>query len=267
VQLLAAGSAAIVEGRAPLPEGLDEEDRRVLDRLRAALAHWLPLVDLVPPAELLDLVIDDTAYAFELRGARAAQARENLKKVRAMTRRLQNRGYATLARIADHLDRLSAGDESNAVVDALDAVNLMTVHAAKGLEFPVVFVTHLTRGTGGRGEPIVIVPAGPGGRPLVSIGGNLPDAAAAVEERDREETKRLLYVAVTRARERLYLAAVLRNGSFRPGAGSLAEVLPPSMRGLFAQAAAGGDEGRASEAEGRSELEVAAKIVGVGVDP
>ncbi len=238
VRLLAPDLAAVASG-GEVPHGLPEEDRRVLRRLRASLDRWLPLVDRVPPAEVLDLVIDEAAYAFELRGPRAVQARENLKKIRAMARRLQNRGYATMSRIADHMDRLSAGDESNAVVDALDAVNLMTVHAAKGLEFPVVFVTHLTRGTGGGGDPVVLVPAGPGGKPLVSVGGNLPAAAEAVKERDLEETKRLLYVAVTRARERLYLAAVVRNGKYRPGPGSLAEVLPPSIGDVFVRAASG----------------------------
>jgi superfamily I DNA/RNA helicase len=49
---------------------------------------------------------------------------------------------------------LTAGDESNAVIDAVDAVNLMTVHAAKGLEFPVVFVVNLSRGSGGPRAPI-----------------------------------------------------------------------------------------------------------------
>ena len=61
-------------------------------------------------------------------------------------RRIQNRGYATLARVTEHLDRLSAGDESNAAIDAVNAVNLMTIHAAKGLEFPVVFVVNLAQG-------------------------------------------------------------------------------------------------------------------------
>ena len=53
-----------------------------------------------------------------------------------MVARFQNRGYATLARVADHLDELAVGDESNAAIDAIDAVSLMTVHASKGLEFP-----------------------------------------------------------------------------------------------------------------------------------
>ena len=40
-----------------------------------------------------------------------------------MIRRAQNRGYATLARIADHLEQLAVGDESNAAIDAVDAVS------------------------------------------------------------------------------------------------------------------------------------------------
>lgn len=240
VRLIALRGEAVLSGAAPLPEGLSAEDRGVLDRLRGSVAEWLPLVDRVPPSELLDRIVADAAYAFELRGARFAQARENVKKIRAMARRLQNRGYATMARVAEHLARLSAGDESNAVVDALDSVNLMTVHAAKGLEFPIVFVTNLDRGTGGHGDPIVIVPAGAGGRQLVSVGGNLPEADEAVRDRDREETKRLLYVAVTRARERLYLGAVLKDGRFQARPGSLGEVLPASLRDAFTRAATGG---------------------------
>ena len=106
------------------------------------------------PAELLDDVLRETAYCYELRGSRRLQARENLKKLRGIIRRIQNRGYATLARIAEHLDRLAVGDESNAAIDAVDAVSLMTVHASKGLEFPIVFVVNMGRGTGGFRAPI-----------------------------------------------------------------------------------------------------------------
>src|SRR5207245_4500994 len=212
----------------PEPPRLDDEDRLALAQARAALPRWLDLVDRVAPAELLDLVLRETAYAFEIRGQRRAQARENLKKLRALVRKIQNRGYATLSRIADHLDQLALGDESNAVVDAVDAVNLMTVHAAKGLEFPIVFVVNLGRGTGGPRAPIRVLTDGRRA-PSVSIGDFESDADEDAGAREREETKRLLYVAVTRARDRLYLSGVVKEGAFRPGRGSLGEVLPRSI--------------------------------------
>ena len=152
-------------------------------------------------------------------------------------RRIQNRGYATMARVAEHLDRLSVGDESNAVIDAVDAVNLMTVHAAKGLEFPVIFLVNIGKGTGGSRSPIRLVADGGGGQPSVSIGDYLSEADADLADREREETKRLLYVAITRARDRLYLSAVVAGGRFNRARGSLAEVLPASLTDLFTEAA------------------------------
>src|SRR5262249_17349774 len=137
IMRLAPSLAHAITGDHPaLADAFDGEDQMVLDRLRGAIPGWLARVDRLAPAELLDEILGGTAYAYELHGARRLLARENLKKLRALVRRIQNRGYATLARIADHLDRLAVGDESNAAIDAVDAVSLMTVHAAKGLEFP-----------------------------------------------------------------------------------------------------------------------------------
>ncbi len=63
---------------------LDEDDRRVLDLTRTAVRAWLDLVDRIPPAELLDHVLAETAYAFELRrAALAAGAREPEEAARA----------------------------------------------------------------------------------------------------------------------------------------------------------------------------------------
>jgi ATP-dependent helicase/nuclease subunit A len=162
------------------------------------------------------------------------QARENLKKIRALIRRIQNRGYATLGRIAAHLDRLAVGDESNAVIDAMDAVNLMTVHAAKGLEFPVVFVVNLARGTGGFRDPIRVVSGAGDAGVSVAVGDFRSDADEDAAAKDAEESKRLLYVALTRARDRLYLGTVLKDGTLQPGRGSLAAVLPQTLIDQFA---------------------------------
>lgn len=250
VELAGDLSATLLADEPPLSvDRLEPVDRALVIRLRDSIREWITVADRVPPAELIDRVYADCAYAFELRGPRLVQARENLKKMRGLVRRVQNRGFATLSRIADHVDRLS-GDVSNAVVDAFDAVNLMTVHAAKGLEFPVVFLVELARGTGGARPAIRVVGDGGDGVPSVSIA---PFRSAVDDDqraRDREETKRLLYVATTRARDRLYLGATRTDGEVRVGSGSLAAVLPDSLSAdLFATS---GDVGEARWAVDRA---------------
>jgi ATP-dependent helicase/nuclease subunit A len=241
-------ATAIVDPAAPaMLDSLDDEDRRVLEHLRSRVSEWLACADRVPPADLVERILRDTAYAYELAGPRRLQAWENLKKMRGLVRRIQNRGYATLKRIADHIDALTPGDESNAVIEALDAVNLMTVHAAKGLEFPIVFVVNLARGATGPPDPVRIIVDGEGETPSVSIGPFISETDEAERDREKQETRRLLYVAVTRARDRLYLSSPLKDGLFAPGRGSLAEVLPESVKELFNLAAGKGAENSQDE--------------------
>ena len=219
-------------------QAASDDDRRVFAEVRARVPVWLSLVDRMTPTALLDRLLSETAYAYETRGIGRRQARENLKKLRAMVARFQNRGYATLARVASYLDELSEGDESNAAIDAQDSVSLMTVHAAKGLEFPIVFLVNMNRGTGNARAPIRVA-TNADSAPSVAVADYQSEADEDTQAREREETKRLLYVAMTRARDQLYLCGVVREGQFRATRGSLGEVLPRSLKDLLESAESG----------------------------
>ena len=147
------------------------------------------------------------------------------------------------AELADALE--DGGDDPAAVVRALrravgerreaeearpaevggDAVRVMTIHKAKGLEFRQVYLLQLHKGQGGAGdEPFAYEPADDGRPAAYRLLGARTLAWTDVEERRRgvaeRERVRLLYVAMTRARDRLVLAGQLHasrsRGSFLP---------------------------------------------------
>ena len=159
-----------------------------------------------------------------------------------------------MSRLSDYFAGLVAGgDESNAIIDAADAVNLMTVHAAKGLEFPVVFIVNIGKGSGGTRDDVRVAPAPfterrrrRSGEPQVTVSDH-ESASDRDDEKDVEETKRLLYVALTRARDRLYLAGTITAGKVVLQRGSLGKVLPPALPALMA----GPDDARSAGVAGQ----------------
>lgn len=238
---LAPGLARALTTDAPPEVELPDLDRAVFARARDDARRWLRLADRLSAGALLDRIMRESAYAAELRGRRRQQARENIKKVRALVRRVENRGYTTLGRLAAYFETLRAGDESNAIVEAQGCVNLMTIHAAKGLEFPVVFVVNLQATGRARHQGISVIDRGIDGEPEVAF--RSTDSTKLEERREAEELRRLLYVAVTRARDRLYLAAqVDDHGELKPGARSLVNLLPASLIEAFSRAARTQDE-------------------------
>lgn len=216
------------------------EDKQLLACVRTGARRWVALADRVPPGELLDIVMRESAYAMETAGPRAHQARENVKKVRALVRRVENRGYTTVGRLARYFDTLRAGDESNAVIEAQGCVSLMTIHAAKGLEFPAVFIVNMHAPGRGGSSGVTVIDRSVDGEPEVAF--RSTDGTKLEDRRDIEELRRLLYVAVTRARDALYLAGqVDDHGELRAPRRSLASLLPMSLRQVFALARVSGD--------------------------
>jgi ATP-dependent helicase/nuclease subunit A len=211
---------------------LTADDRAAVSRASELLPLLLKRVDRIPPADLLERIIQESDYASWFSGER--QGWENLKKVLEMVRRAQNRGYLTMSRLADFLERASTDEESTAVLEAVDAVNLMTIHAAKGLEFDSVFLVNMHQ-KGREDTSLPRIREHADGRIEVSALAAASDEDAAHLElqasRVEEEEKRLLYVAMTRARRNLGLSAVV------PGPeGSVLKLLPEGLRSSFEEA-------------------------------
>ena len=135
-------------------------------------------------AELLDSALDTSGYLAELRASddpQDASRVENLAELHAVAEDFQQENPA--GTLAEFLERVSLVADSDQIPDddgGQGQVTLMTVHTAKGLEFPVVFVTGFEDGT-------------------------FPHSRSLADEAELAEERRLAYVALTRARERLYL--------------------------------------------------------------
>ena len=182
-------------GEPPEVEGLTTRARnqvRGFHELLATLRHMVAAGDGV--ADVLDSALDASGYLAELRASddpQDATRVENLAELHSVASDFQAANPD--GTLADFLERVSLVADSDQLPPSADLededarqaeeqgqITLMTVHTAKGLEFPVVFVTGMEDGT-------------------------FPHARSLAEETELAEERRLAYVALTRARERLYL--------------------------------------------------------------
>ncbi len=146
---------------------------------------------------------------------RDAQRIQNLAKLFSIVERFSRvTRYDRVAWFIDYLDALIEAGDNPAVGDAsldADAVNVLTIHQAKGLEFPIVFLVGLVSGrfpSSHRRDPI----------PLPD---ELVKDLASGSDFHRQEERRLFYVGMTRAKEDLYLTSGQDYGGKRPRKPSL----------------------------------------------
>jgi ATP-dependent exoDNAse (exonuclease V) beta subunit len=188
----------------------DPVDMARLERFRADLRDWRVVKDYTAFDLLLQRAMDAAGYAHTAGSREAA----NVEKFLAIAREAASR--LTLAGFVDELDLVRASnprDTDAPPEDATNAVRVLTVHAAKGLEFPIVFVAAIHKGMDTKLGDLSFSPdAGLGARWRNPASGESKDDviqhANRQERKQREidEGNRLFYVAMTRAEEHLVLS-------------------------------------------------------------
>ena len=143
------------------------------------------------PATVLQAVLEQSGYLAELQASHDPQDEsrvENLRELEAVAHEFED--AAPEGTLSDFLEQVALVADSDEIPEAGEdsgVVTLMTLHTAKGLEFPVVFLTGMEDGV-------------------------FPHMRSLGNTHELEEERRLAYVGITRARERLYLSrAVMRS--------------------------------------------------------
>jgi DNA helicase II / ATP-dependent DNA helicase PcrA len=193
----------------------------LLDELRAS-------VETLTPAQLIEDILVKSGYLAELQASRDPQDEtriENLHEFEAVAREYEDRldGESAAGRLVDFLEQVALVADADSIPGAKGGpvppgerapdsdqgvVTLMTLHTAKGLEFPTVFLTGMEDGV-------------------------FPHLRAMSNPKELEEERRLAYVGITRARQRLYVTRASMRSSWgapqmNPASRFLAEV-PDSL--------------------------------------
>ncbi|HUJ18962.1 MAG TPA: UvrD-helicase domain-containing protein [Nitrospirota bacterium] len=213
-------------------------DRDIFDLLRAdgavidgvnhqrpdigKLLHgWMSFAGLVPLSRLMQRIVNESG-AYIRFGRNNPQAIFNIDKLLDTGREFDRRGYTTLQDFVEWVKSIRQTEQREATAGMnlpgfQGSVSIMTVHKAKGLEYPVVFLPGMNQQSKSlsAGPPAILEDTGGGVRMAVK------DAESPIydelwgRERDEllREHQRLLYVAMTRARDHLVMIGTLNAGS------------------------------------------------------
>jgi ATP-dependent helicase/nuclease subunit A len=191
----------------------------------------------MPVAGVLKAFLDLTGYRAALIEAGQARGARNVSKLLADA---HGSGIVGVGEFLEYVAGLrdSGTREGEARATAEGAVQIMTVHAAKGLEFPVVVIGDVTR-TAGRGGGLIIDPELGPLLPVRDSQGQLPAVyrlgKGREDDQEAAESDRLLYVVATRAREKLILSGCIgckEDGSLGKASGWLGRLAGDACLGL-----------------------------------
>ena len=216
-RLVPAGGGARGEDAQALAAALPAEDLRRLESFVARFRAERMDAPRMSLERLIDRAVTDSGYDRTVLALPAGERRmANVRKLMRMAREFEREEGRDLRRFIDFVAErdLVQEREGQAPLESedVDAVRLMTVHRAKGLEFPVVCVADLGKTGREDDSALRITEDGSVGIRLASIQGTRMDSAQLVEIKERqkredeEEERRVFYVAATRAQEHLVLS-------------------------------------------------------------
>lgn len=164
-------------------DGLSSRFVSKLDDLAGIIFELMNLANEAPVEDLIDRVLRDTGYLEELENERTPQAQSRIDNLHELISVAQEFAASeeenNLENFLAHVALVSDIDDTEL---GEDAIILMTLHSSKGLEFPVVFLVGMEEGL-------------------------FPHARTLMDETEIEEERRLCYVGITRAKEKLFLSS------------------------------------------------------------
>jgi DNA helicase-2/ATP-dependent DNA helicase PcrA len=164
------------------PPDVRGKARTGLEDLAAAVGRLAGQRGELSPPAFIDLVLQASGYRKALEQDRSPEAEGRLENLEELVAAAEDFAHANEgATVEAFLDSVALMSDVDELKDAGARVTLMTLHSAKGLEFPVVFLTGLEEGV-------------------------FPHARSMNDPEEIEEERRLCYVGLTRARERLYVS-------------------------------------------------------------
>jgi DNA helicase-2/ATP-dependent DNA helicase PcrA len=188
--------------------GLSGKITATIKEFRDQLRGWVNMQEYLSVTELVEEVLDKTGYRDMLKNERSLESEarlENINEFLSVTQNFESQSedksliafLTDLALVAD-IDRMDEDEK------ARTEVVMMTMHSAKGLEFPVVFILGLEEGI-------------------------FPHTRSLFDDNEMEEERRLAYVGITRAEEELYLTnaqmrTLFGRTSFNPESRFLSEI-------------------------------------------
>lgn len=163
--------------------GLPNRARTAVEKFQFLIAKYAAKLDTLAPDELAKALVQETGMLVKLREENTVESLARWENVQELLNAIAeyHTDHEEAGTLSSFLQEVTLVTDADTAKDDESRVRLMTLHASKGLEFPTVYITGLEEGL-------------------------FPLAMAAQDPKELEEERRLLYVGITRAKERLYLS-------------------------------------------------------------